>query len=100
MYVLGACMPLRKTDLPEDAGLARFYAGVEDWINVGDSAIVDPDGTFLVGPLEQAESILYAEVDPARMLGPRWMLDVAGHYGRPDVFQLRVDRTPHPMVDR
>jgi nitrilase len=100
VYVLSACMPLRKSDLPEDAGLARFYAGVEDWINVGDSAIVDPDGNFLAGPLEREESILYADVDPQRMLGPRWMLDVAGHYGRPDVFQLKVNRAPHPMVDR
>lgn len=100
VYVLGACMPLRKSDFPVDAGLAGFYAGVEDWINVGDSAIVDPDGNFLAGPVEREEAILYAEVDPERMLGPRWMLDVAGHYGRPDVFQLKVNREAHPMVDR
>ncbi len=100
VYVLGACMPLRKSDFPADAGLAGFYAEVEDWINVGDSAIVDPDGNFLVGPVEREETILYAEVDPERMLGPRWMLDVAGHYGRPDVFQLKVNRESHPMVDR
>jgi len=99
VYVLGACMPLRKNDIPQDAGLSRFYAGVEDWINVGDSAIVDPDGNFLAGPLEKEEAILYAELDPARILGSRWMLDVAGHYGRPDVFQLKVSRAPQPMVD-
>jgi nitrilase len=99
VYVLSACMPLRKSDLPADAGLAGFYAGVEDWINVGDSAIVDPDGNFLAGPVEREELLLYAEVDPERMLGPRWMLDVAGHYARPDIFQLKVNRQPQPMVD-
>src|SRR5438034_2016490 len=64
VYVLGACMPLRKRDIPQDAGLASFYAGVEDWINIGDSAIVDPDGKFLAGPVEKEETILYAEIDP------------------------------------
>jgi hypothetical protein len=33
-----------------------------------------------------------------RLRGPRWQLDVAGHYGRPDVFQLTVRREPRPMI--
>jgi nitrilase len=98
VYVLSAGMALRKSHIPESVGLARFYEHVEDWINVGDSAIVDPDGNFLAGPVAKEELILYAELDPEHMIGPRWMLDVAGHYGRPDVFQLRVNREPRPMV--
>ncbi len=99
VYVLGAGMVLHKRDLPESAGLARFYAGVDDWINVGDSAIVDPEGNVLAGPVAKEETVLYATLDPSRVVGSRWMLDVAGHYGRPDVFQLKVNRERHPMVD-
>jgi hypothetical protein len=32
------------------------------------------------------------------MRGPKWMLDVAGHYARPDVFELIVHREAHPMI--
>ena len=30
--------------------------------------------------------------------GRAWQLDVAGHYGRPDVFELTVRREPRPMI--
>ena len=99
VYVLSAGIALRRADIPDaEEFKARYYGEAGEWINTGDSAIVDPDGAFVAGPLREAEGILYAEVDPARMRGPRWMLDVAGHYGRPDVFELTVHTAPHPML--
>jgi nitrilase len=99
VYVLASCMALRKADIPDRLGLKeRFYAGADEWINVGDSAIVDPDGEFVAGPARLKEEILYAEVDPRRLRGPKWMLDVAGHYARPDIFELAVHTEPHPMI--
>jgi len=32
--------------------------------------------------------MLFAEVDPQRVTGPRWQLDVAGNYSRPDILDL------------
>jgi nitrilase len=99
VYVLGCGMALRRDDIPDRfAFKQRFYGDAGEWINGGDSAIVDPDGTFVAGPASRTEEILYAEVDPRRMHGPKWMLDVAGHYGRPDVFQLSVRTAAHPMI--
>ena len=64
----------------------------------GDSAIVSPDGQFIAGPARKQAAILYAEIDPRQLRGPKWMLDVAGHYARPDVFQLSVRTNARPLV--
>ncbi len=40
-----------------------------------------------------------ASSDPARVAAAHRTLDVAGHYGRPDVFRLAVDRTPHSPIE-
>lgn len=99
VYVVGCCMPLRKSDIPDRfAFKARYYAEAGEWINTGGSAIVDPGGNIVAGPVEEREEILYTEIEPQRMRGSRWMLDVAGHYARPDVFALTVRTEPHPML--
>src|SRR5439155_9433942 len=92
VFVLGPCMCLRTSDIPDRLGLKeRFYAGAGEWINVGVSAIANPNGELVAGPSREKEEILYAEIDPRILRGPRWMLDVAGHYARPDVFSLTVN---------
>ena len=99
VYVLSPCIALRKDQVPDRYEFKRkYYGGVGEWVNVGDSAIVDPNGQVIAGPLHEQEGILYAEIDPRQMLGSKWMLDVAGHYGRPDVFELTVNTGGHPVV--
>jgi nitrilase len=99
VFVVGCGMALRRDDIPDRYSFkARFYAEAGAWINGGDSAIVNPDGAFIAGPVSEQEAILYADIDPQQMRGPKWMLDVAGHYARPDVFQLSVHTGAHPMI--
>jgi nitrilase len=99
VYVIGCCIALRKDDIPDTfAFKQKFYAEGDEWINIGDSAIVNPDGRFIAGPVRMKEEILYAEVDPRQMRGPKWMLDVAGHYARPDVFELIVHTDVRHMI--
>jgi nitrilase len=99
VYVVGACSAMRQADVPDRLAFkAKYLAGAGEWINPGDSAIVNPDGKLLAGPVREEQTILYAEVDPRQMVGPRFQLDVAGHYGRPDVFELTVHREARPMV--
>jgi nitrilase len=98
VYVLGCCSAMRRSDVPDRYEFKEKFLSDSEWINPGDSTIIDPDGKFLVEPVKNREEILIAEVDPRQLRGPRWQLDVAGHYGRPDVFELTVHREPRPMI--
>jgi len=55
----------------------------------GGSAIIDPYGRYLAGPLYNREAILYAALDREELLKSKMDFDVNGHYGRPDVFEYR-----------
>jgi nitrilase len=98
-YVIGCCMVSRKEDIiarcPE---LAPYYESAGEWINTGNSIIVDPNGEIIAGPLHEEEGILYAEMDLKMLHGSKWNLDVAGHYARPDAFELTIRRDPMPIV--
>ena len=65
-------------------------------VNVGGSAIVTPSGDcgYLAGPVYGEETILYADLDMAKVVEAKQSFDVAGHYARPDVFELRINRKP------
>jgi nitrilase len=89
VYVIGCCSAMRPEDLPDRLGFkASIPVSPSGWINPGDSMIVDPDGKVIAGPLHEHQDMLFAEVDPQKITGPRWQLDVAGHYARPDVLEL------------
>ena len=98
-FVLGVCQPFHLDDVPDHLSFkSKYLAGMTGWLNPGGSVIVDPDGKIVAGPLQEAEGILYADVEPAQLVGPRWQLDTAGHYARPDVFELRFHRRPTPIL--
>jgi len=92
-WVLGNGTAMRGHDVPESfPERSRLFPDLDEWFNPGDSVIVDPGGRLVAGPLHEEHGILYADADPAAADAARRTLDVAGHYGRPDVFSLDVDR--------
>jgi nitrilase len=98
-WVLGAGCVLQGRDLPRDLpGRESLFPDDDEWINGGDSVVVSPGGKVVAGPLHEARGMLFAEVDVDRVGSARRSLDVAGHYARPDVFTLHVDRRPQPPV--
>lgn len=99
VYVLNACMALHRDDVPDRFDFKRHYPPDREWINVGDSAVVNPEGAVIAGPLHARHGIVTAEIDPGQYAGSRWMFDAAGHYARPDLFQLTVRRAPRPFLD-
>jgi predicted amidohydrolase len=59
----------------------------------GGSYIIDPIGDVIAGPAE-GEEILIAEGSLDAVRAAKAMCDVAGHYSRPDLLRLVVNRSP------
>jgi nitrilase len=96
---IGCCQAVHRDAIPDSLAFkSKYLSDVSGWINPGGSVIVDPDGKILAGPATEAESILYADIRADQLVGPRWQLDIAGHYARPDVFELIVHRRSTPMI--
>lgn len=88
-YVVAPAHFQLESAYPDDFPLAAEIEGAGT-IGRGGSAILAPDGSYLAGPLYDGEGILYAELDPGRLLAERQRFDPVGHYSRPDVLQLTV----------
>ncbi|HVM58437.1 MAG TPA: carbon-nitrogen hydrolase family protein [Gaiellaceae bacterium] len=89
-FVVAPCHFQRASAYPDDFALRAEIDGA-DVIGRGGSAVLAPDGAYLAGPLYDEEGILYAELDPARILEERQRFDPVGHYSRPDVLELRTN---------
>ena len=92
LFVISTCMALKMDDIPDAYEFKKLYPEGREWINVGNSAIVAPNGQFLAGPLEAEEGILYADIDLTHILKAKRMFDVVGHYSRPDVFEFNLNK--------
>lgn len=98
-WVVGSGFALNSDDIPKELpGRDQLFPEEGAWINPGDSVVVAPGGEIAAGPLRGEYGILYAEIDPAAVKTARRALDVAGHYARPDIFQLHVNRDPQQPV--
>lgn len=69
------------------------YQNFGQWEHSGHSAIIDPRGEVIAGPVE-GETILLAEASLDIVRAAKAAVDIAGHYSRPDIFDLRVDDEP------
>jgi nitrilase len=96
-FVLACCQFTTRQDYPADYATA-IEPGPDGVLIRGGSVIVDPLGEVLAGPVYGREAILYAEIDLTRQVRGQLDLDVTGHYGRPDMFQLTVNTTPRTTV--
>ncbi|MET0088069.1 MAG: carbon-nitrogen hydrolase family protein [Sedimenticola sp.] len=98
-WVVGSGNLLRGSDMQVDIeGATELYPDADEWVNPGDSVIIAPGGEIIAGPLHQEQGILYADVDLDRIGPSRRTLDIVGHYSRPDIFNLNVNRQQQSPV--
>lgn len=99
-FVLSACGTISDAMERELANTEMDAAFLRDRRHGGGSVIVGPDSTVLAGPMEgTAEGILSSEIDLQQCVVAKHIHDYAGHYNRPDVFTLRINRTVGRLLE-
>lgn len=99
-FVLTACQFIRKSDFPDSVRVS-LGDSPDAILMRGGSAIISPLGKVLAGPNFEGETILTADLDLNDIGRGKFDFDVAGHYSRPDIFQLIVNEEPRsPVVNK
>ena len=93
VFVLSVGAVLRAEHIPDDFPLRRAMLEVGERFQSGGTMIVGPDGGVIEGPIKDEERIVFADIDLDAVRRERQNFDPTGHYSRPDVFRLDVDRS-------
>ena len=91
VLAVGSIMPV--SDFPAELDLPADLSAQPDALLLnGGSAVIAPDGEYLVAPVYAQETILYADLDLTRIAEEQMALDVTGGYARDDIFSFDVNR--------
>jgi nitrilase len=90
-FVFGCNQYVTRDLYPADLELRSELEAWPETLCRGGSAVYDPLGECLAGPLWDQEGILVADIDLGAIARAKFDFDVTGHYARPDVFRLEVD---------
>lgn len=99
-YVVSVGCLLRREDITPTLPHADAIRAAlpEGWIHNGGSCVAGPDGAWLLEPRIETEGVFTVTLDPAAVRRERQNFDPSGHYARPDVLQLHVQRNRQTSV--
>jgi len=84
----------QKKEIAKDERMLRYLSGGTC------TAIVSPHGLYVAGPLPEGEDgVAVAEIDLDYITRQKILLDASGHYSRPDLLRLRINRNPWKRMD-
>ena len=91
-FVISACGTVDEDMIKKLEVGAAGEKFLRDPNSCGGSVIVAPNSRILAGPMGPEEGILYAECNLDLAIQMKLRHDFAGHYNRPDIFQLHINR--------
>ena len=92
-FVLSVSSLMRLQDFPADTPhLESIVKDAPTILADGGSCIAGPDGEWIIPPVVETEGLIIETLDINRIFEERQNFDVAGHYSRPDVTQLIINR--------
>lgn len=93
-WVIGCATALEASDIPGDTPHRDIlFPNNDEWVNPGDAVVYKPFGGIAAGPMHREKGFLWADIDVSDARASRRKFDASGHYARPDVFSLTVDRS-------
>lgn len=99
-FVISVSSLMKKTDFPKDTPhLGAILAKAPETLANGGSCIAGPDGEWIMEPVINKEGLIYQELDFNRVYEERQNFDPVGHYSRPDVTKLTVNRERQSTVE-
>ena len=99
-FVLSVSSVMRREWIPDELPYAQQMKDqAPDWMTDGGSCIAAPDGSWVIEPVCHEETVLTAELDLNAVYQERQNFDPAGHYSRPDVTRLVVNRERQSTVE-
>ena len=98
-WVIGCATSLEASDIPVGTPYREeLFPDKDEWINAGDAVVYKPFGGVAAGPMHKEKGLLIAELNVAAVQASRRKFDASGHYARPDVFSLSVNRAKQVPV--
>ncbi len=92
-WVIGCATSLEAADIPDDVPYRdELFPDKDEWVNPGDAVVYKPFGGIVAGPMRREKGLLIADLDAAATQASRRKFDASGHYARPDIFKLSVNR--------